>query len=450
MAQRIAVIGTGYVGLVTGACLADVGNEVLCIDVDPKKIDRLRQGEVPIYEPGLDIVLARAIREQRIEFSLDLTEAVRSCDILMFCLPTPPGKDGQADLAMVMSAAERVAELLVELNITEPRTVVNKSTVPVGTAAKVAAIFAAKAPEHHVDVVSNPEFLREGFAVQDFMNPDRIIVGTRSAHAVSVMKSIYSAFIGRGAQLLVFDEKSSEIAKYAANAYLAMKISFMNDLSEYCEIVGADIENVRVGIGSDPRIGSRFLYAGIGYGGSCFPKDVKAIIHAANEVGAPLEIIQATKAVNDHQVRRFVNRVIDRFDGQLSGRHFAVWGLAFKPNTDDVREAPSFVIIKALLEAGASVTAFDPEAQETAEAVLGNTVTYALSSYAALDQADALIIATEWNEFKEPDFARISSLLKQPLIYDGRNIYDVDAMAELGFEYHSIGRRSSISGTSEA
>ena len=442
MAQRIAVIGTGYVGLVTGACLADVGNEVLCIDVDPKKIERLRKGEVPIYEPGLDIVLARAIREQRIEFSLDLSEAVSSCDILMFCLPTPPGKDGQADLAMVMSAAERVAELLVELAISEPRTVVNKSTVPVGTAAKVAAIFAAKAPNHHVDVVSNPEFLREGFAVQDFMNPDRIIVGTRSAHAVSVMKSIYSAFIGRGAQLLVFDEKSSEIAKYAANAYLAMKISFMNDLSEYCEIVGADIENVRIGIGSDPRIGSRFLYAGIGYGGSCFPKDVKAIIHAANEVGAPLEIIQATKAVNDNQVRRFVNRAIDRFDGKLNGRHFAVWGLAFKPNTDDVREAPSFVIINALLEAGATVTAFDPEARETAEAVLGSSVRYADSAYAALDQADALIIATEWNEFKEPDFSRISSLLKQPLIFDGRNIYDVDAMAELGFEYHSIGRRS--------
>jgi UDPglucose 6-dehydrogenase len=444
MAQRIAVIGTGYVGLVTGACLADVGNDVLCIDVDPKKIERLRQGQVPIYEPGLDIVLARAIREQRIDFSLDLSEAVRSCDILMFCLPTPPGKDGQADLAMVMSAAERVAELLVELDITEPRIVVNKSTVPVGTAAKVAAIFSSKAPGRHVDVVSNPEFLREGFAVQDFMNPDRIIVGTRSAHAVSVMKSIYSAFIGRGAQLLVFDEKSSEIAKYAANAFLAMKISFMNDLSEYCEIVGADIESVRIGIGSDPRIGSRFLYAGIGYGGSCFPKDVKAIIHAANEVGAPLEIIQATKAVNDQQVRRFVQRVVDRFGGQLTGRHFAVWGLAFKPNTDDVREAPSFVIIKALLEAGATVTAFDPEAQETAAAVLGNTVTYAVSSYAALDQADALIIATEWNEFKEPDFARISSLLKQPLIYDGRNIYDVDAMAELGFEYHSIGRRSSF------
>lgn len=441
MAQRIAVIGTGYVGLVTGACLADVGNDVLCIDVDPKKIERLQRGEVPIFEPGLDIVLARAIREQRIEFSLDIADAVRSCSILMFCLPTPPGKDGQADLAMVMSAAERVAELLVELHIKQPMIVVNKSTVPVGTAAKVDAIFKTKAPDHHVDVVSNPEFLREGFAVQDFMNPDRIIVGTRSAHAISVMKSIYSAFIGRGAQLLVFDEKSSEIAKYAANAYLAMKISFMNDLSEYCEIVGADIENVRFGIGSDPRIGSRFLYAGIGYGGSCFPKDVKAIIHAANEAGAPLEIIQATKAVNDHQVRRFARRVVDRFDGDLRGRVIALWGLAFKPNTDDVREAPSFVIIQELQSAGATIVAFDPEAVQTSRAVLGDSISYADSAYNALRGADALVIATEWNEFKEPDFGKIASLLKQKLVFDGRNIYEPADMESLGYEYHSVGRR---------
>lgn len=442
MAQRIAVIGTGYVGLVTGACLADVGNDVLCVDVDPKKIERLQRGEVPIFEPGLDIVLARAIREQRIEFSLDIADAVRSCSILMFCLPTPPGKDGQADLAMVMSAAERVAELLVELRIDQPLIVVNKSTVPVGTAAKVDAIFRSKAPNHQVDVVSNPEFLREGFAVQDFMNPDRIIVGTRSAHAISVMKSIYSAFIGRGAQLLVFDEKSSEIAKYAANAYLAMKISFMNDLSEYCEIVGADIENVRIGIGSDPRIGSRFLYAGIGYGGSCFPKDVKAIIHAANEVGAPLEIIEATKAVNDHQVRRFARRVIDRFDGNLTGRVIALWGLAFKPNTDDVREAPAFVIVQELQSAGASIVAFDPEAEQTSRAVLGDSITYADSAYGALHEADALVIATEWNEFKEPDFAKMASLLKHKLIFDGRNIYEPADMEGLGYEYHSVGRRT--------
>lgn len=442
MAKTIAVIGTGYVGLVTGACLADVGNEVLCIDVDPAKIDRLAKGEVPIYEPGLDIVLARAIREGRIRFSLDLDEAVRTCEILMFCLPTPPGKDGQADLAMVMSTAHRVAEMLVEMQVTDPRVVVNKSTVPVGTAAKVADIFREKAPGHHVDVVSNPEFLREGFAVEDFMRPDRIIIGTTSEHAVAAMRSIYSAFIGRGAQLLVFDERSSEISKYAANSFLAMKISFMNDLSEYCERVGADIESVRVGIGSDPRIGSRFLYSGIGYGGSCFPKDVKAILHAANEAGTPLDIIAATKNVNDNQVRRFVGRIMNRFDGDITGKHFAVWGLAFKPNTDDVREAPSFVIIQALLEAGATVSAFDPEAVQTSKVVLGDTITYARTAYDALHDASALIIATEWNEFKEPDFLRIKKALKLPIIFDGRNIYNPNDMVGRGLEYHSIGRAS--------
>lgn len=442
MAKTIAVIGTGYVGLVTGACLADVGNDVLCIDVDPAKIDRLSKGEVPIYEPGLDIVLARAIREGRIRFSLDLSEAVRSCEILMFCLPTPPGKDGQADLAMVMSSAHRVAELIVEMKLTEPRVVVNKSTVPVGTAARVSQIFREKAPGYHVDVVSNPEFLREGFAVEDFMRPDRIIIGTTSEYAITAMRSIYSAFIDRGAQLLVFDERSSEISKYAANSFLAMKISFMNDLSEYCERVGADIENVRVGIGSDPRIGSRFLYSGIGYGGSCFPKDVKAILHAANEAGTPLDIIAAAKKVNDNQVRRFVQRIIDRFDGDISGKHFAVWGLAFKPNTDDVREAPSFVIIQTLLAAGATVSAFDPEAVQTSKVVLGDTITYARTAYDALQDASALIIATEWNEFKEPDFRRMKTALKHPVIFDGRNIYNPSEMADKGLEYHSIGRAS--------
>ena len=440
MAERIAVIGTGYVGLVTGACLADVGNDVLCIDVDPAKIERLQRGEVPIYEPGLDIVLARAIREERIRFSLDLVEAVTTCPILMFCLPTPPGEDGRADLAMVMSTARRVAQILVEHGISSPRVIVNKSTVPVGTAASVRAVFSELAPDHVIDVVSNPEFLREGFAVQDFMNPDRIIVGTTSQHSVSVMKSIYSAFIGRGAQLLVFDEKSSEIAKYAANAFLAMKISFMNDLSEYCETVGADIEHVRLGIGSDPRIGSRFLYAGIGYGGSCFPKDVKAIVHAAKEAGTPLEIIEATKIVNDHQVRRFAYRVIDRFGGDLTGRTIALWGLAFKPNTDDVREAPSFVIIDLLRAAGANIQAFDPEAAETSRAVLGESVLYASSAYAALDGADSLVIATEWNEFREPDFARIAGALQHAVIFDGRNMFDPAVVAGYGLEYHSVGR----------
>jgi len=442
MSHKVAVIGTGYVGLVTGACLADVGNDVLCIDVDPGKIERLKRGEVPIYEPGLDVVLNRTIREGRIRFSLDLTMAVGECDILMLCLPTPPGKDGQADLEMVISASHRVAELLNELDVAEPRVVVNKSTVPVGTAALVQGIFDRVAPTRHVDVVSNPEFLREGFAVEDFMRPDRIVVGTSSPLAAERMHSLYRPFTDRGATLLVFDEKSSEVTKYAANSFLATKISFMNDLSEYCEAVGADIESIRVGIGIDPRIGSRFLYAGIGYGGSCFPKDVKAIIHAADEAGTPLEVIKAAKLVNDHQVRRFIGRVVARFDGDMSGKRVALWGLAFKPDTDDVREAPSFVIIDRLLSEGAEVVAFDPEAQATTHKVIGDRITYASDAYAALSGADVLIIATEWQEFRDPDFARLRSELTNPIIFDGRNIYDPQDMLERGFEYHSVGRAS--------
>ncbi|MCX6139716.1 MAG: UDP-glucose/GDP-mannose dehydrogenase family protein [Candidatus Kapabacteria bacterium] len=442
MSYRIAVIGTGYVGLVTGTCLADVGNFVLCIDVDPTKVARLSQGDIPIYEPGLDLVLDRNIREKRISFSLDLSEAVRTCEILMFCLPTPPGKDGEADLEQVMATAQRVGELLNAHNIVEPRIIINKSTVPVGTTARVAAVFATVAPERRVDVVSNPEFLREGFAVDDFMKPDRIVVGTSSPYASEIMKDLYEPFVRGGAPILIFDEKSAEVTKYAANAYLATKISFMNDLSEYCEAVGADIEKIRLGIGTDGRIGKRFLFSGIGYGGSCFPKDVKAIIHAANEAGTPLEIVEASKHVNDRQVRRFIDRIINRFDNKLDGRDFGIWGLSFKPNTDDVREAPAFVIIDALLKAGAVVRAYDPEATASAKRVLGDSVLYADTPYEAIDGADALIIATEWNEFRKPDMLKMKSLLMRPLIFDGRNIYDLEDMAADGFEYHSVGRAS--------
>lgn len=442
MSYRIAVIGTGYVGLVTGTCLADVGNDVLCIDVDPDKVARLQRGEVPIYEPGLDHVLERNVREKRIRFSMDLAQAVATCELLMFCLPTPPGKDGQADLEMVMTTAVRVAQLLNELDITEPRIVINKSTVPVGTAARVASIFAEYAPSRRVDVVSNPEFLREGFAVDDFMKPDRVVVGTSSQYAAEVLRDVYEPFVQTGAPILVFDEKSAEVTKYAANAFLAVKISFMNDLSEYCEHVGADIEKIRLGIGTDGRIGKRFLFSGIGYGGSCFPKDVKAIIHAANEVGSPLEIVEATKHVNDRQVRRFIDRILRRFDGMMNGRVFALWGLSFKPNTDDVREAPALIIVNALLEAGATLQVYDPEAIETARRILGNRVTYCESSYDALAGADALIIATEWNEFRKPDVQRMKSLLIRPLVFDGRNMYELEDMAADGFEYHSVGRAS--------
>lgn len=442
MSYRIAVIGTGYVGLVTGTCLADVGNDVLCIDVDPDKVALLQQGEVPIYEPGLDLVLERNIREKRIRFSMDLAEAVTTCELLMFCLPTPPGKDGQADLEMVMNTAERVAHLLNEHNVKDPRIVINKSTVPVGTAARVASIFAAHAPERRVDVVSNPEFLREGFAVDDFMKPDRVVVGTSSAYAAEIMRDLYEPFVRTGAPILVFDEKSAEVTKYAANAFLAVKISFMNDLSEYCEHVGADIEKIRLGIGTDGRIGKRFLFSGIGYGGSCFPKDVKAIIHAANEVGSPLEIVEATKHVNDRQVRRFIDRIIRRFDGTMAGRVIALWGLSFKPNTDDVREAPALIVIDALLESGAVIRAYDPEAMSTARRQLADRVTYCETSYDALTGADALVIATEWNEFRKPDTERMKSLMVRPLIFDGRNMYELEDMAADGFEYHSVGRAS--------
>ncbi|MEN9795444.1 MAG: hypothetical protein RLZZ150_421 [Bacteroidota bacterium] len=442
MSYRIAVIGTGYVGLVTGTCLADVGNDVLCIDVDPDKVARLQRGDVPIYEPGLDHVLERNVRERRIRFSMDLAEAVSTCELLMFCLPTPPGKDGQADLEMVMSTAQRVATLLNELDITDPRIVINKSTVPVGTAARVAAIFAEHAPIRRVDVVSNPEFLREGFAVDDFMKPDRVVVGTSSAYAAEIMRDVYEPFVRTGAPILVFDEKSAEVTKYAANAFLAVKISFMNDLSEYCEHVGADIEKIRLGIGTDGRIGKRFLFSGIGYGGSCFPKDVKAIIHAANEVGSPLEIVEATKHVNDRQVRRFIDRIMRRFDGQLQGRVIAVWGLSFKPNTDDVREAPALIIIDALLDAGASVRVYDPEAMDTARRHLGDRVTYCETSYDAIAGVDALVIATEWNEFRKPDTARMKAEMLRPLVFDGRNMYELEDMAADGFEYHSVGRAS--------
>jgi UDPglucose 6-dehydrogenase len=449
MSHSIAVIGTGYVGLVTGVCLADVGNSVLCIDVDQSKIERLERGQVPIYEPGLDVVLQRTIREGRIRFSLDLAQAVSSCDILMLCLPTPPGKDGQADLDMVISASHRVAELLNELDVTSPRIVVNKSTVPVGTADLVKGIFNRIAPSRHVDVVSNPEFLREGFAVEDFMRPDRIVIGTRSDYAAERMRSLYRPFTDQGAALFVFDEKSSEITKYAANSFLAMKISFMNDLSEYCEAVGADIENIRVGIGVDPRIGSRFLYSGIGYGGSCFPKDVKAIAHAAAQAGTPLELVEATKAVNDHQVRRFTSRIVSRFDGDLSGRKVALWGLAFKPDTDDVREAPSFVIIDRLIAEGASIVAFDPEARQTSRKVIGDRIAYSDDAYEALADADVLVVATEWREFRDPDFGRVKRLLSRPIIFDGRNIFDPHTMADLGFEYHSVGRASVYPGSTD-
>jgi UDPglucose 6-dehydrogenase len=444
MSYSIGVIGAGYVGLVTGTCLADVGNNVLCVDVDEAKLERLRGGDPVIYERGLDQLLERNIREERIRFTTDLAEAVRTCSILMFCLPTPPDKDGAADLAAVVLVAGQVADLLVALDITDPRIIANKSTVPVGTTARVSSIFAERAPRREVHVVSNPEFLREGFAVDDFMKPDRVIVGSSSVYANEIMSDLYKPFVKWGAPIYTLDEPSAEVTKYAANAFLATKISFMNDLSEYCEVVGADIESVRMGIGADERIGRRFLFAGIGYGGSCFPKDVKAIIHAARAAGTPLEVIEATEHVNTNQVLRFVRRIVDRFDGDVRGRRFALWGLSFKPNTDDVRDAPALVIARELVGKGAVVCAYDPEAMHTAHKVLGDSVEYAETMYTALEEADALILATEWNEFRNPDFSKMHDRLKRPLVFDGRNTYSFDEMIAGGFEYHSIGRASVV------
>ncbi len=444
MSYRIGVIGTGYVGLVTGTCLADVGNNVVCVDIDQEKVDTLSKGTPTIYERGLDQVLERNVREQRITFTTELEQAVRTCPIFMLCLPTPPGKDGSADLAAVMSVAKRIAEMLNEFDITDPRIIVNKSTVPVGTTEKLAAVFTELAPERDVHVVSNPEFLREGYAVEDFMKPGRVIVGTTNAYAKKIMTDLYAPFVRGGSPIYVFDERSAEVTKYAANAFLAVKISYMNDLSEYCETVGADIEQVRLGIGSDDRIGRRFLFAGLGYGGSCFPKDVKAIIHSAREVGTPLEIVEATRTVNQHQVERFIARIKKRFSSGVKGKRIAVWGLAFKPNTDDIREAPAFTIIDTLLSEGASLSAYDPEAAENAERVYADKIEHASTMYAALKDADALVIATEWNEFRNPDFNKMKGLLKDNLIFDGRNVYTLDEMSGAGFEYHSVGRASVV------
>ncbi len=444
MSYSIGVIGTGYVGLVSGTCFAESGNSVLCVDIDEAKVEKLRNGILPIYEPDLDHILDRNIKKGRLHFTTDLAAAVHRCTLLFLCLPTPPDEDGSADLQYVLNAAADIARIIVRDGIDAPRILVNKSTVPVGTVDKVRAVVHGIIPNGgSVEIVSNPEFLREGFAVEDFMKPDRVVVGTSSKSAEAVMRDLYEPFVRSGNPVYVMDEKSAEITKYAANCFLAMRISFMNDLSNYCELVGADIENVRIGIGSDSRIGKRFLFAGIGYGGSCFPKDVKALIHSTDAAQRPLKIMKAVEEVNHEQIERFINRITDRF-GSIAGKKFALWGLAFKPDTDDTRESPAFRIIDSLLEAGASVTAYDPEATANSERRYGTTVAFATSAMDALSEADALIIATEWQEFRKPDFAKIKQMLNEPIIFDGRNLYELHTMETAGIEYHSIGRRTII------
>ncbi|MBK6893412.1 MAG: UDP-glucose/GDP-mannose dehydrogenase family protein [Flavobacteriales bacterium] len=433
--MNIAVVGTGYVGLVTGTCFAETGNHVVCVDIDKEKVQKLKDGKVPIYEPHLDVLFERNIRQGRLVFTTDLKEAIDKAQIIFLALPTPPGEDGSADLKYVLGVADDLGKI-----ITDYKVIVDKSTVPVGTAEKVRAAVAkhAKVP---FDVVSNPEFLREGFAVDDFLKPDRVVVGTSSARAQKVMEDLYKPFVRQGNPIIFMDERSAELTKYAANAFLAAKITFMNEIANFCEAVGADVDKVRIGIGSDSRIGKRFLFPGIGYGGSCFPKDVQALAKSGQDAGYQFQIIDSVMKVNERQKTTLTDKVKAHYGEDLHGKHFALWGLAFKPDTDDIREAPALYMIDALIAAGATVTTFDPEAMDNVRKQIGDKVAYAKDEYEALQNADALIIATEWALFRTPDLSRVEKALKEKIIFDGRNLYDLDEMKELGYHYVSVGRQ---------
>lgn len=432
--MKIAVVGTGYVGLVTGTCFAETGNQVTCIDIDKTKVDKLSSGQITIYEPGLEKLFLRNQKEGRLTFTTNLAEGINDAVIIFLALPTPPGEDGSADLKYVLGVARDLGKILTGYAV-----LVDKSTVPVGTAEKVHAAVSENY-KGEFDVVSNPEFLREGVAVEDFMKPDRVVIGTQSERARNVMKELYAPFVRSGNPLIFMDERSAELTKYAANSFLATKISFMNEVAQLCEKLGADVDMIRRGIGSDERIGKRFLFPGIGYGGSCFPKDVQALVKSSNEVGYDFQILNAVMEVNEKQKLHLLPKIKNYFKGDLKGKHLAIWGLAFKPNTDDVREAPALYLIDALLEAGATVSTFDPEAMPNVRGIMGDKINYAENQYDALTGADALIIATEWNEFRQPDFLRIVTGLKQKAIFDGRNLFDVEAIKNLGFHYESIGR----------
>lgn len=433
--MKIAVIGTGYVGLVTGTCLAETGNTVICVDIDEAKVLKMQNGVIPIYEPGLDVLFLRNIVQKRLTFTTDLAAAIKDAQIIFMALPTPPGGDGAADLSYILGAAKDISKL-----ITEYKVIVNKSTVPVGTADKVQAVFTENTSVE-VDVVSNPEFLREGVAVDDFMKPDRVVIGTRSERAQKLMAELYGPYVRQGNPILFMDEKSSELTKYAANSFLATKITFMNEVANLCELVGADVDAVRKGIGSDERIGKRFLFPGIGYGGSCFPKDVQALAKSAEENKYDFQILRAVMEINEKQKTVIVDKLITYYKGDLSGKHFALWGLAFKPETDDIREAPALYIIDELVKHGATVTVFDPEGMDNVKKVIGDKVKYAENQYDALTKADALLIATEWSVFRNPDFDRMEEKLANKVIFDGRNLYDLQKMIDLGYYYNSIGRK---------
>lgn len=434
--MNISVIGTGYVGLVTGTCFAETGNTVVCVDIDKSKVDKLSSGKITIYEPGLEQLFERNLKQGRLSFTTNLAEGIKEAKIIFLALPTPPGEDGSADLKYILGVAEELGPLLKDYTV-----IVDKSTVPVGTADKVHTRISLKA-KTAFDVVSNPEFLREGVAVEDFMKPERVVIGTNSARARKVMETLYSPFVRQGNPLVFMDERSAELTKYAANSFLATKISFMNEIANLCELVGADVDSVRKGIGTDSRIGKRFLFPGIGYGGSCFPKDVQALEKSSSDVKYDFKILKAVMDVNADQKTKLFPRIKDYFRGDLRGKVFAVWGLAFKPHTDDIREAPALYNIEELLEAGAIVRAHDPEAMENVKRLMGDKIQFCNTPYEAAQGVDAIFIATEWPEFRTPDFEKISSIVKNKVIFDGRNLYDLAVMKELKYTYFSIGRET--------
>ena len=441
--MNIAVVGTGYVGLVTGTCLAETGNHVICVDINEDKLQKMKSGIVPIYEPHLDVLFERNIKQKRLTFTTNLAEAIENAKIVFLALPTPPDEDGSADLSYILGVANDIGKLIKDYKV-----IVDKSTVPVGTADKVREAI-AKHSKVEFDVVSNPEFLREGFAVDDFLKPDRVVIGTSSERARKTMEELYKPYVRQGNPIIFMDEKSAELTKYAANAFLATKITFMNEIANLCEKLGADVDAVRIGIGSDGRIGKRFLFPGIGYGGSCFPKDVQALAKSAKSVNYDFKILDAVMSINDRQKTIMVPRIKDYFNNKfqtktegLKGKKIALWGLAFKPDTDDIREAPAIYMIEELLKEGAIISAYDPEAMNNVRNFMGNKIIYALDEYDALRDADALLIATEWSLFRTPDFEKVGELLKNKIIFDGRNLYDIQQMKNLGFYYSSIGRET--------
>ena len=434
--MKLAVIGTGYVGLVTGTCFAETGNQVVCVDIDERKVEKLNNGIMPIYEPGLDVLFNRNTAEGRLKFTTNLAEGIEGAEVIFLALPTPPGEDGSADLKYILKVSDDLGPVLKQYAV-----IVDKSTVPVGTAEKV-WLHISRGAKIDFDVVSNPEFLREGVAVDDFMKPDRVVIGTKSDKAKAVLNKLYAPLVRQGNPVIFMDERSAEMTKYAANAFLAVKISFMNEIANLCEKAGANVDDIRRGIGTDSRIGKRFLFAGIGYGGSCFPKDVQALAKTAQEYDYDFKILKSVMEVNTKQKSKLLPIIKNHFDGNLAGKTIAVWGLAFKPYTDDIREAPALENIRALLKEGAKVTVYDPEAMDNVRNVLGNQINYAHTSYAALDDADALVIMTEWPLFRTPDFGKMNLLLKNKLIFDGRNVYELDQMKEVGYTYYSIGRET--------